>query len=278
MTPFRQDHADRCALPDLAEPSTGRTRLLSTTEVKTMKPLENDFTAFVRTLLAASERNGSTLGMPTLLVDCPLIRQKRKGVISADLAIDFFKAVGFAADRTKMNMEGYPGLLRDLNSPAPWVVVEMDNIDGPFDSERAVELTPLIDRLASEDVQNLMFNWKVNRETKCREIELLGFPISACSAEATAIMENSFRELLSLGGALRQTAFDDVWETIFDFDELSVASGSPDLLVWLPFGDPPLWFFTEVKGPGDSLRQSQIEWITKHWQVIKGHFLVTQLH
>jgi hypothetical protein len=64
---------------------------------------------------------------------------------------------------------------------------------------------------------------------------------------------------------------------VFDFDELTPAAGVPDLLVWLPKSDPALWFFSEVKGPGDSLRSTQKEWLYQHWEVVAGHFLLTIL-
>ncbi|MCZ7681156.1 MAG: VRR-NUC domain-containing protein [Sandaracinaceae bacterium] len=45
-------------------------------------------------------------------------------------------------------------------------------------------------------------------------------------------------------------------EVVFDFD---APDGAPDLFVWHPEPARDMWFFAEVKGPRDALRDSQFE-------------------
>jgi len=89
------------------------------------------------------------------------------------------------------------------------------------------------------------------------------------------LREESFLELVALAKALGVDSFNSVFDAVFDFDEFSVAPGAPDLLVWLHKPSTSFWFFSEVKAPGDSLRITQKEWLWQHWNVVRGHYLLT---
>ena len=60
------------------------------------------------------------------------------------------------------------------------------------------------------------------------------------------------------------------------YDDSFTAVGAPDLLVWSKQYN--FWFFAEVKGPGDSLRPSQVAWINANWNSIAGRFVLVVLH
>lgn len=71
--------------------------------------------------------------------------------------------------------------------------------------------------------------------------------------------------------------FARVYDSVFDFDEFDVKSGTPDLLVWLSVQSSSLWFFSEVKAPGDYLGNTQKGWLHEHWDTMRGHYCLTIL-
>src|SRR5437667_11925868 len=108
----------------------------------------------------------------------------------------------------------------------------------------------------------------------------MAFGESASIVTATTMEAASFRRLVAFAKFFGVETFNAVWQAVFDFDEFTPAPGAPDLLVWLlpkAAGEPGLWFFSEVKGPRDSLRNSQKEWLYQHWEVVSGHYLLTIL-
>lgn len=56
-----------------------------------------------------------------------------------------------------------------------------------------------------------------------------------------------------------------------------VVAGTPDLFLWHPDITLHLWFFVEVKGPGDSLRKSQSIWLKRNWQQIQGRAILVHV-
>jgi hypothetical protein len=71
--------------------------------------------------------------------------------------------------------------------------------------------------------------------------------------------------------------FARVYDSVFDFDEFDVKSGTPDLLVWLSAQSSSLWFFSEVKAPEDYLGNTQKGWLHEHWDTMRGHYCLTIL-
>jgi VRR-NUC domain len=121
--------------------------------------------------------------------------------------------------------------------------------------------------------------------TEARKSEMLAKPVgklfSSISPDArSAIKEfqlNSFRELVVLAKTLGVETFKNVLEAVFPFDEFTVATGTPDLLIWWPQIDGQSWFFCEVKAPGDYLSAAQKQWLRQHWKLVRGHYLITVL-
>jgi len=229
----------------------------------------------IRRSLSVSARAGVATCLPTLLLRGNGPYQVTGQYTSADAALAYYCSQRFDANRTRMDTFGYPGMLRDLNSPPPWVEIEPDDVDGAVCQKRLHELRPLVEHAQDVSEETLVAQWKAMRDERCRSAKFVLGETSPTPMMAFA--EASFRQLLSLAKVLGTEKFEVVWRAVFDFDEFTPAAGVPDLLVWLPKSDPALWFFSEVKGPRDSLRATQKEWLYQHWGVVAGHFLLTIL-
>jgi hypothetical protein len=228
--------------------------------------------------LAASARAGAVTCVPTLLIERPhgLLSWSSTNVsTSSDLALAYYCSQGFLGDRTRMNLYGYPGLLRDLSNPPPWIEVEMEDVDGDISAERANELRSLVVQAQEHDEEWLVARYRSEQQYKSSVLErFMGRPTASLVTETGA---DSFRELITLAKVLGVDLFDALYEAVFEFDEFTVAAGAPNLLVWLPRYEPSCWFFSEVKAPGDSLRMSQKGWLHQHWDLVRGHYLITVL-
>jgi hypothetical protein len=93
--------------------------------------------------------------------------------------------------------------------------------------------------------------------------------------------EERFREKIALARLLGVNLA-DLYKAIFYeidgiYEDVLVSAGAPDLLVWFPSRDAGFWFLSEVKAPGDYLRESQKLWINQNWSIVCGHYLVTML-
>jgi hypothetical protein len=170
-----------------------------------------------------------------------------------------------------MNLYGYPGLLRELSSPPPWTQVKQEDIDDDISKDRAYELRPFVVHAQEQSEECLVARYRAKQQ---HVAALLNLPTYSDVAEA--IMD-SFRVLIGLAKVLGVELFDAIYDAVFKFDEFTLAPGTPDLLVWLPRQERSCWFFSEVKAPGDSLRNSQKEWLHKHWDLVCGHYLITIL-
>src|SRR5262245_15904100 len=96
----------------------------------------------VRSALHVS-RDSESVIFPTLLIRRPpgLATWASAGSrTSADLALGYFGTGGFEGDRTRLNTYGYPGLLRELGSPPPWVEIDPEDVEGMISAERQSEL------------------------------------------------------------------------------------------------------------------------------------------
>jgi len=89
----------------------------------------------------------------------------------------FYNSLGFDGDRTHKNLFGYPGLLRELSNPPPWVEVEPEDLNGDLAAERAHELRALILQTQSSRDEELvtLFRDELKRITSPLR-RLIGFP------------------------------------------------------------------------------------------------------
>lgn len=228
------------------------------------------------------------VSIPTLLVDLPASLTSWKGCPAADWALAYFKLNGFEGDRVRMNCSGYPGLLRELDAPPPWAELEAEECIGEVSPEREIALRPLIVQAHDIGVESLVHEHESWREESRRRRRFLraiyeGAETIAEIAEnpaeqaMEAFVTEAFATLLNLAASLTGMQFEACCNAVFDFDEFSVAPGAPDLLVWLPRAEPPCWFFSEVKAPGDYMSLAQEDWLRNHWELVRGHYLLTKL-
>lgn len=237
-----------------------------------------DFVELVCRSLAMASAKGAVKSLATLSLQRPdgIESWSSTGMgTSADWALRYYTLHGFSGDRTRMNLLGYPGLLRDLSSPPPWITVEPEDCDGDVSEDRASELRPLVEHAQESTVDALVSCYG-------SELESEAFWMKhnfgrAMSAEAIKSRLDSFRERIVLAKVLGSDAYYAIFDAVFSFDEFTIAEGTPDLLVWLPEPDRSCWFFSEVKAPGDSLRSSQKGWLHHHWELVCGHYVITML-
>ena len=243
-----------------------------------MDEKQNNVVELIRRSLAASSGAQGVKGVPILLIERPDGLQSwfsTDAGTSADLALAYYYSHGFLADRTRMNLYGYPGLLRTLSNPPPWIEVEPEDVDGGISEDRADELCPLIVHAQEHAVESLVSRYRSEQQHKALVLER--FVGLASSSVVTEVGADSFRDLVGLAKVLGVALFEAIYDAVFEFDEFTVAAGAPDLLVWLPGPEPSCWFFSEVKAPGDSLRSSQKGWLHQHWDLVCGHYLITVL-
>lgn len=240
-----------------------------------MHEIQKDLVEMIHHSLAASSAADSLTCLPAFLIQCPY-KQADLGT-AADWALTYYSSIGLYGDRTRMNLWGYPGLLRDLSAPPPWVEVKPEDVDGDISHERALELRSLIMYAQEHSEEELVARYQASVEHKASVLQ----PFLGISPDANSIIidfeADSFRQVISLAKSLGVETFEAIYEAVFDFDEFSVASGTPDIFLWLSGQGQSLWFFSEVKAPGDSLRNSQKAWLHEHWKLVCGHYALTIL-
>jgi hypothetical protein len=121
--------------------------------------------------------------------------------------------------------------------------------------EREAELRPLYVQANQTDPQLLVDKYQEHLECQRSTREKVGLGLLIPPA-MTYLSVKSFLEKLELARCLGVGQFETIFDAIIDpFDEFRVMQGVPDLFVWSL--SEQLWFFAEVKGPCDSLRESQ---------------------
>ena len=268
---------------------------------KTRHPKHEEILQLIHNVFATSCNIGGIVALPNLLIPGQWLEEAAKAyedfvrrtssvganrkisVPMAELVRMWFVHLGFRADRTRMNLYGYPGLFRELLHPPPWVEVEPEDFDGPLSSERADELKPLY--LSVEQHADLL---ECYREYLREEQAHLWLPLAEylrkngkeqllppnLQSQVEEVELEDFAEKVLLARTLGSSTIEDLVEAIFDYDEFELAVGAPDLFVWDPESTPPVWFFGEVKGPRDHLQPTQYEWIQRNWDKIKGRVVL----
>ncbi|MCK4356556.1 VRR-NUC domain-containing protein [Candidatus Bipolaricaulota bacterium] len=240
----------------------------------------NTLQELIEQALASSGRYEDAYVFPTFLLYLPpetLALTKQPGTTLADLAMDCLQESGFRCDRVRKNIYGYPALFRELASLPPWTdwtkgaLIESDTGTSP---EPARTLTPLYLKVTEASIEDLMNRFREYCSAQHRQIEALGLTLPS---ELEEFELQEFREKLVLAQRIGPERFEQIYDSVFAFDDfaygdIEVAPGTPDLFVWQP--DTRIWFFAEAKGPGDTLRRTQTNWIRTHWDAIGGNFLL----
>ena len=196
-----------------------------------------------------------------------------------DQVLAWFWKNHFEGDRVRKNPHGYPGLFRELCEPPPWVEVTIDDVEGQLTEARARELRPLYVYFL-EQGEKLLGTYQeylaLQREQFTVLPQLLG------SEGLLQLDSNKLCDLerkIKLACLLGSEGIESLYEAILpDFDEYSVVEGAPDLFLWHPDPAYNLWFFAEVKGPGDHLRESQAGWIQGFWEHVRRRVVILHVY
>lgn len=233
----------------------------------------NDLRDILKGALAMSSRNQGTCIFPTILAGLPEETLRLEpGTTMADIAMALLDRSGFKSDRTRMNLHGYPALFRELKDPPPWIEVTPEDVEGPISDGRATELRALYLLANETSLRELLDRYREHieqSEEQRKVLVKLGIP---SLPEQVQFLLEKFEEKLLLTRCLGTDDFEQLYDTVFDFDEFTPAVGAPDLFVWN--SDIGIWFFAEVKGPNDHLRKSQVDWVQEHWESIRGRFVL----
>jgi hypothetical protein len=241
-------------------------------------PTEAEFKEAIQRSLAASFSTTGAKCFPVIQIDdSRYLRQTAK--TAADAALCYYRAHGFAGDRSRVaSPYGYAKILRALLEPPPWVEVEMEDSVGDISEERRIQLRPLVQQVEdSSDDEVLLYRFREHRKKRAAYFQKLGVDSSPLEGR----LEAAFREKVALARLLGVDVASSLHDAVFDqydgYQDIIVSAGAPDLLVGLPNIETGLWFLSEVKAPGDYLSENQRAWLNQNWDVVQGHYSVTQL-
>jgi len=180
-----------------------------------------------------------------------------------------------------MNLYGYPGLFRQLLfEPPPWIEVEFEDCEVEIDEERALELRPLyLQCVGNTELMRQQFEEHLH-SPELQRVHFLDMAPSEQSEAILALMTELFCEKIDLANLIGIEGLEALPDAVFDdipgsgYWTCAAKPGAPDLFLWHPDKDRNLWFFAEVKGPGDRLRTTQTEWLREHWNDIDGRFVL----
>jgi VRR-NUC domain len=246
-------------------------------------PSGDSLLQLIQKIVDASVQSCDLTVIPNLLLPQewlgPIGRSEGGRSVAEEL-LAWFSSKGFECDRTRQNINGYPGLFRLLQEPPPWVIVEPEDCEGDLEPARELEIAPLYQHIArGVDVMTAFGEWA--------DSEILNKVLSTLSnklgVEIMSTPEFEIRRLVRLGQITGPEVLEGMFDAVFDYDvdfglnEFKPAVGAPDLFVWTPAPLPPFWFFAEVKGPGDRLRRSQLDWINGNWQRVQGRVVLVSV-
>jgi VRR-NUC domain len=241
-------------------------------------PTEAEFKEAVQRSLAASFSTIGAKCFPMIQIDDPRYH-RRTAKMAADAALCYYRAHGFAGDRSlAASPNGYAAILRALLEPPPWVEVQMEDSVGDISAERSIQLRPLVQQV--QDGSNdevLLDRFREHRKKNAAYLQKLGVD----SSPLEGLLETEFREKVALARLLGVDVANSLHDAVFDqydgYQDIILSAGAPDLLVWLPNAETGFWFLSEVKAPGDYLSETQRAWLNENWHFVQGHYSVTEL-
>jgi hypothetical protein len=249
-----------------------------------------DLAKAIQRCLSASSCTSDAKCFPVIWVNDSSYH-KQKGEMAADAALRYYWAHGFAGDRSRMNQHGYAARLRDLQAPPPWVTVEMEDCEGDISDERRIQLRPFVQQVQGSSDEAILSRFRDYQKEKWDTVQAVLerhflYPRqgeeSLFREKIIADEEALFRQTIILARLLGVDVASSLYDAVFDeydgiYEDILVSAGAPDLLVWLPNKNTGFWFLSEVKAPGDYLSKNQRAWLNQNWNVVRGHYLVTQL-
>ncbi len=234
------------------------------------------------------QRTQEAILLPTILVRkdwLPLITDTKKKLPVAERVLNALRAEGFLGDRTRKNLYGYPRLFRELFGPPPWTCIEPEEIERTLSEERESELRPLyvhcLERGAVllEEYRAHLLEEFVSRQHILPKVTR--DDLSPVLADMLGPQLSDLADKVNLALAVGRENLENIYDALFEPDlmpeDFEAVAGTPDLFVWHPDAQLALWFFAEVKGPGDRLRPSQTEWIRRNWERVQGRVVLVTI-
>jgi hypothetical protein len=217
----------------------------------------NEICSLIKPILSKSIGKGDSYLFPTLLISISKIQFGSSAKKSEEAAMNFFRKNGFYADRTTMSPEkGYPALFHELINPPDWVPsLDVSEIEKDLSQERIIELACLIEYVKNLGIENV--------KNKIRNSD------SSAPDLANFMTKHDFYNLYD---AIFFYSGSDEEDT---FHDLLPVPGTPDLFIF--DAKESLWFFAEVKGPNDSLKESQKRWLKNNWEKIRGNYILIEI-
>ncbi len=162
--------------------------------------------------------------------------------------------------------------------------MEPEDCEGDLTKERADDLRSLYWQLKEHGPETMMSMYKKHFSSEHFWRQVILNDVLEKQKEISELRFDSFASVLELGECVAEEEFDGLIEAVFPYyedpseigREARHASGAPDVLVWN--SEESFWFFAEVKGPNDGLRQSQKDWIWTNWNLIRGKFVLIYLN
>jgi hypothetical protein len=239
--------------------------------------------AIQQSLFTSTASDGVKI-FPALLIDRSQVGQTT--LCAADQALEYYRSIGLYGARSTRNIHGYGEVIRSLNREPPWVEgIRMDEMDR-ISPERESQLRPLTVHVQEISDEVLFARFHQHLSDRHATLGPIGKKLSLLDQTRTLLSQptelDDFKSLVALARLLGPSlAYDLEQVLLYEFAEESsgviVGTGAPDLLLWTPKGENELWFFSEVKAPGDYLRETQKDWIARNWELVHGHFLLTIL-
>lgn len=233
-------------------------------------------TDLLRTLYKALDTAGrgeDAHVFPTVLVEMPDASLKREpGWTMADIGSAYLKKQGLRSDRTKRGPGGYPGLFRLLNSPPAGSENIGYEVRGPNSELLQEDRRPLYLQ-AHEQPRRVIERYAEHLKERDKILARFGLPSVSSSERHRVAAIEAQKWILTLARFFGIEDFENLFEAVFDHYDYQPAVGAPDLFAWNP-AVKGSWFFAEVKGPNDHLRDSQVQWLRSNWRRIKGRFVL----
>lgn len=197
-----------------------------------------------------------------------------------DLALSYFQSLGFYGNRTRMNLYGYLGDFRDLvDSPPPWIEAQGPGAFYNHVTGKTQKVwKPFWESCFSHTFEELNEMRLTAQRAYKASREELGIEIPGDVQHLRDFCEEfNFKRLYALAHAFGEEKLLQVAEFLADWygDLYQALPGTPDLLIWRL--KPKMWLFAEIKGPGDSLLNSQINWITEFKDKISDNIFILKI-
>jgi hypothetical protein len=240
--------------------------------------------SFEELMALITTKNGCPIAVPMLIFSEAEMRTHvgdlDRKLSLEDLALSYFQSLGFHGNRTRMNLYGYLGDFRDLvDSPPPWIEAQgpgtfYNHVTGKTQNG----WNPFWESCFSYTFEELNeMRLTVKRAYKAiREEQDIEIP-GDVQHSLDLFEEFNFKRLYDLAHAFGEEKLLQVAEFLADWfgDHYQALPGTPDLLIWRL--KPKMWFFAEIKGPRDSLRNSQINWITEFKDKISDNVFILKV-